>query len=150
MNLLNPHGFQRAAPARLAAVAVLSISLVAPLSPLLRAHWPAELTAHQRPPRGEGAERDFNTLTDLLLRLPYDFDYLDEDVLAQAALHRVFLESAITGDVLEVRVNSQPGENALELRVADTPANPSEGVERPSDPAGAPRLVAYRPFAFEW
>jgi hypothetical protein len=29
-------------------------------------------------------ERDFNVLTDLLLRVHYDFDYLDEDVLATA------------------------------------------------------------------
>ena len=33
---------------------------------------------------GDRIERDFNTLTDLLLRLHYDFDYLDEDVLANA------------------------------------------------------------------
>ena len=31
---------------------------------------------------GDRTERDFNTLTDLLLRLHYDYDYLDEDVLA--------------------------------------------------------------------
>jgi hypothetical protein len=30
------------------------------------------------------AERDFNVLTDLLLRLHYDFDYVDEDILASA------------------------------------------------------------------
>jgi alpha-L-rhamnosidase len=35
---------------------------------------------------GDRTERDFNTLTDLLLRLHYDFDYLDEDVLANAEL----------------------------------------------------------------
>ena len=35
---------------------------------------------------GDRIERDFNTLTDLLLRLHYDYDYLDEDVLANAAL----------------------------------------------------------------
>lgn len=31
-------------------------------------------------------EADFNTLTDLLLRLHYDFDYLDEDILARGTL----------------------------------------------------------------
>lgn len=36
---------------------------------------------------GDRMERDFNTLTDLLLRLHYDYDYLDEDVLANAELH---------------------------------------------------------------
>jgi hypothetical protein len=35
---------------------------------------------------GDRTERDFNTLTDLLLRLHYDYDYLDEDVLANAEL----------------------------------------------------------------
>ncbi len=35
---------------------------------------------------GDRTEGDFNTLTDLLLRLHYDFDYLDEDVLAEAEL----------------------------------------------------------------
>ena len=35
---------------------------------------------------GDRIERDFNTLTDLLLRLHYDFDYLDEDMLTNAQL----------------------------------------------------------------
>ena len=35
---------------------------------------------------GDRIERDFNTLTDLLLRLHFDYDYLDEDVLANAEL----------------------------------------------------------------
>ncbi|HSJ85774.1 MAG TPA: glycosyl hydrolase, partial [Anaerolineales bacterium] len=35
---------------------------------------------------GDRIERDFNTLTDLLLRLHYDYDYLDEDILANAEL----------------------------------------------------------------
>jgi hypothetical protein len=36
---------------------------------------------------GDRIERDFNTLTDLLLRLHYDYDYLDEDLLASAELN---------------------------------------------------------------
>ncbi len=35
---------------------------------------------------GDRIERDFNTLTDLLLRLHYDFDYLDEDMLTNTQL----------------------------------------------------------------
>jgi hypothetical protein len=35
---------------------------------------------------GDRTERDFNTLTDLLLRLHYDYDYLDEDMLTTADL----------------------------------------------------------------
>ena len=35
---------------------------------------------------GSRTEGDFNVLTDLLLRLHYDFDYLDEDMLAEAQI----------------------------------------------------------------
>ena len=38
----------------------------------------------------------------------------------------------------------QPGENILELRVANTPINLLEAVPRPSGLAGPPRLVLYR------
>jgi hypothetical protein len=71
-------------------------------------------------------------------------------------------------DVLEVLVNGQsagvrlwapyqievtdllkPGENTLELRVANTLVNLLEAVERPSGLAGAPKLVPYRSFTFD-
>ncbi|HEU5102855.1 MAG TPA: glycosyl hydrolase, partial [Roseiflexaceae bacterium] len=53
--------------------------------------WPinamfATYTPQTHNPLGDRTERDFNTLTDLLLRLHYDFDYLDEDVLAEATI----------------------------------------------------------------
>jgi hypothetical protein len=53
--------------------------------------WPinamfATYTPQSHSPLGDRTEGDFNALTDLLLRLHYDFDYLDEDVLAEAAL----------------------------------------------------------------
>jgi hypothetical protein len=53
--------------------------------------WPmnamfATYTPQTHNPLGDRIERDFNTLTDLLLRLHYDFDYLDEDTLAIADL----------------------------------------------------------------
>jgi hypothetical protein len=53
--------------------------------------WPmnamfATYTPQSRNAIGDRTERDFNSLTDLLLRLHYDFDYLDEDVLANAEL----------------------------------------------------------------
>ena len=53
--------------------------------------WPmnamfATYTPQSHKPIGDRTERDFNTLTDLLLRLHYDYDYLDEDVLAKAEL----------------------------------------------------------------
>src|SRR5687768_1787407 len=53
--------------------------------------WPmnamfATYTPQSHNATGDRIERDFNTLTDLLLRLHYDYDYLDEDVLANAEL----------------------------------------------------------------
>ena len=81
---------------------------------------------------------------------------------------RVFVEPAMEDDVLEVIVNGQsagvrlwepyqievtdllkPGENTIELRVANTLVNLLERVERPSGLAGAPRLVPYRTFTFD-
>ncbi|HTR98400.1 MAG TPA: glycosyl hydrolase, partial [Bacteroidota bacterium] len=46
----------------------------------------ANYVPQKRTPAGDLTERDFNYLTDTLLRLHYDFDYVDEDVLAGAAL----------------------------------------------------------------
>jgi alpha-L-rhamnosidase len=53
--------------------------------------WPinamfATYTPQQRNEVGDRIEEDFNALTDLLLRLHVDFDYLDEDVLARSEL----------------------------------------------------------------
>jgi hypothetical protein len=53
--------------------------------------WPmnamfATYTPQSHNALGDRIERDFNTLTDLLLRLHYDYDYLDEDMLANAEL----------------------------------------------------------------
>jgi hypothetical protein len=81
---------------------------------------------------------------------------------------RVFVEPEMQDDVLEVLVNDQsagvrlwepyqieitdllkPGENMLELRVANTLVNLLEAVERPSGLAGAPKLVPYRMFTFD-
>jgi len=80
---------------------------------------------------------------------------------------RVFLEAAAGDDVLEVRVNGEvagvrlwpphiveitpllrPGENLLELVVANTLVNLLEAVPRASGLAGPPRLVACREFTF--
>jgi hypothetical protein len=81
---------------------------------------------------------------------------------------RVFIEPEMEDDVLEVIVNGKsagvrlwepyqvevtdlliPGENTLELRVANTLVNLLERVERPSGLAGAPKLVPYRTFTFQ-
>jgi hypothetical protein len=80
----------------------------------------------------------------------------------------IFLEPVMSDDVLEVLINGQsagvrlwepyavqvteflhPGENVLELRVANTLANLLKGVERPSGLAGAPELRPYRRFTFD-
>ncbi len=81
---------------------------------------------------------------------------------------RIFLRPRLFQDTLEVLVNGQsagvrlwppydveitgllrPGENALELRVANTLVNLLEKVERPSGLASAPELVARSGFCFE-
>ncbi len=81
---------------------------------------------------------------------------------------RIFLEPAMGDDVLEVLVNGEsagvrlwepyavevtgwlrPGENVLELRVANTLVNLLEATARPSGLAGAPRLVACRRYVFD-
>ncbi|HZB95703.1 MAG TPA: glycosyl hydrolase [Herpetosiphonaceae bacterium] len=85
----------------------------------------------------------------------------------EAAGRRVFLDPTMGDDVLEVLVNGrqagvrlwapytveitellQPGENVIELRVANTLVNLLEATARPSGLAGAPRLVTYQPFIF--
>jgi hypothetical protein len=81
---------------------------------------------------------------------------------------RVFIEPAVEDDVLEVLVNGEsagvrlwtpyqmeitdllkPGENVLELRVANTLVNLLEAVERSSGLASAPKLVPYQTFTFD-
>jgi hypothetical protein len=81
---------------------------------------------------------------------------------------RVFIEPSMEDDVLEVLVNGvsagvrlwtpyqmeltellKPGENTIELRVANTLVNLLEAVERPSGLAGAPKLMAYQTFTFD-
>jgi hypothetical protein len=83
------------------------------------------------------------------------------------ANQRIFLEPEMRDDTLEVLVNGEragvrlwepyaveltdhlkPGDNSLELRVANTPINLLEAVPRPSGLAGPPRLVPYRPVMF--
>jgi hypothetical protein len=82
---------------------------------------------------------------------------------------RVFVEPEMQDDVLEVIVNGQSagvrlwapyqveitdllksGKNTLELRVANTLVNLLEAIERPSGLAGAPKLVPYTNFEFEF
>jgi len=77
---------------------------------------------------------------------------------------RIVLEPDLADDVLEVVVNGrhagvrlwppydvevtgylQPGENLLDLRVANTLINLLEAVPRPSGLSGPPRLTPYRP-----
>jgi hypothetical protein len=86
---------------------------------------------------------------------------------ATFAEQRVFLEPELADDVLEMIVNGQqagvrlwapyaaeitdllqPGENMVELRVANTLVNLLEAVERPSGLTGAPRLVPHHRFVF--
>jgi hypothetical protein len=61
--------------------------------------WPiqnmfATYTPQAHSVSGDRTEYDFNTLTDLLLRLHYDFDYLDEDILAGATIENGCIQVA--------------------------------------------------------
>lgn len=82
--------------------------------------------------------------------------------------YRAILRPEMIDDVLEVVVNGeragvrlwapydvditdllQPGENTLELRVANTLINLLEAVERPSGLAGAPHITLHEPFEID-
>ncbi len=60
---------------------VAHVAVLWPMSAMFATYTPQ---AHNA--LADRCEADFNALTDLLLRLHYDFDYLDEDVLAGAEL----------------------------------------------------------------
>jgi hypothetical protein len=82
--------------------------------------------------------------------------------------YRAILHPEMVDDVLEVVVNGeragvrlwapyeidltdvlQPGENTIELRVANTLINLLEAVERPSGLAGTPRITFHQPFEID-
>jgi hypothetical protein len=56
-------------------------ALIYPINAMFAAYVPQTRTA-----LANRIENDFNTLTDLLLRVHYDYDYLDEDLLAGAEI----------------------------------------------------------------
>ncbi|MDQ2692586.1 MAG: hypothetical protein M3Y68_11175, partial [Chloroflexota bacterium] len=55
---------------------IAKVALLWPMNAMFSTYTPQAHNAI-----GDRIERDFNTLTDLLLRLHFDYDYLDEDVL---------------------------------------------------------------------
>jgi hypothetical protein len=59
---------------------VARVAVIWPINAMFAAYRPQERT-----PLGDRIEYDLNALTDLLLRVHHDFDYLDEEVLAEAA-----------------------------------------------------------------
>lgn len=60
---------------------VARVAVIWPINAMFATYTPQSHNA-----LGDRTEGDFNALTDLLLRLHYDFDYLDEDILARAEL----------------------------------------------------------------
>jgi alpha-L-rhamnosidase len=60
---------------------VAKVAVLWPIHAMFAAYLPQSRTA-----RSEAVERGLNLLTDLLLRLHHDFDYLDEEVLARAEI----------------------------------------------------------------
>jgi hypothetical protein len=59
---------------------VARLAVVWPINAMFATYRP-----QQRTPLGNRIEYDLNTLTDLLLRLHHDFDYIDEQLLAESA-----------------------------------------------------------------
>lgn len=60
---------------------VAKVAVIWPINAMFATYTPQ---SHNK--LGDRIEHDFNTLTDLLLRLHYDFDYVDEDLLATAEI----------------------------------------------------------------
>ncbi|HEV2825175.1 MAG TPA: glycosyl hydrolase, partial [Actinomycetota bacterium] len=60
---------------------VAKVAVLWPINAMFASYLP-----QTRTPSSEAVERGLNILTDLLLRLHHDFDYLDEEVLAAAEL----------------------------------------------------------------
>ena len=58
---------------------VAKLAVIWPINAMFAAYRPQERT-----PLGDRIEYDLNAITDLLLRVHHDFDYVDEDLLAQA------------------------------------------------------------------
>src|SRR4051794_34779575 len=58
---------------------VARVAVIWPINAMFAAYRPQERT-----PTGDRIEYDLNALTDLLLRVHHDFDYVDEEVLAAA------------------------------------------------------------------
>ena len=74
---------------------VAKVLVLYPIASIWANYVPQEVTR-----AGEVTEADFNYLTDTLLRLHFDFDYVDEDVLADAVVDRGTLR--IRDEVYEV------------------------------------------------
>ncbi|HEX5936587.1 MAG TPA: glycosyl hydrolase [Actinomycetota bacterium] len=60
---------------------VAKVALLYPINAMFAEYLPQVATPHQ-----EAIESGFNAITDALLRIHHDFDYLDEDVLAEAEI----------------------------------------------------------------
>jgi hypothetical protein len=60
-------------------VHIAKVAVLWPINTIFGSYIPQTHTPH-----GDRTEQDFNALTDLLLRLHHDYDYLDEDVLTSA------------------------------------------------------------------
>jgi alpha-L-rhamnosidase len=58
---------------------VARVAVIWPINAMFAAYRP-----QTRTPLGDRIENDFNTLTDLFLRIHHDFDYIDESLLADA------------------------------------------------------------------
>jgi hypothetical protein len=85
-------------------------------------------------------------------------DFADQQIFLVPEMRDDTLEELVNGQRAAVRLwepyevdlsgQLEPGDNTLELRVANSPINLLKAVPWPSGLAGPPRLVPYRPVTF--
>jgi hypothetical protein len=108
---------------------VAEVAVLYPINAMFAEYLPQGST-----PAQEAIESGFNAITDTLLRLHHDFDYLDEDVLAEAAIEDG-----------RVRVGNEEYELVLVPPMTHTKLATLEALERFAGAGGKTLGVGLRP-----
>jgi hypothetical protein len=108
---------------------VAKVAVVWPINAMFAEYLPQGYTAPQ-----EAIESGFNAITDVLMRLHHDFDYLDEDVLAEA-----------TVEDGRLRVGDEDYELVLVPPMTHIKLATVEALERFADAGGKTLGVALQP-----
>ena len=108
---------------------VAKVAVIYPINAMFAEYLPQGAT-----PAQEAIESGFNTLTDVLLRLHHDFDFLDEDVLADAPI-----------DDERLRVGDETYELVLVPPMTHLKASSVDALERFAAAGGATVGVSIAP-----